>query len=124
MTDKEPTAGSISVVSGWGTLTPGGSLTLQLHAVEVVIIPREECNRYYDFYDRITENMICVGVPSGGKDACKGVLVALWLLAAYLSALCPGESLAHWLITLEFTQMLQLSGVLLLNKLAVIRKLR
>jgi hypothetical protein len=35
MTDTEPAAVSLSVVSGWVTLTPGGPLSLQLQAVEV-----------------------------------------------------------------------------------------
>jgi hypothetical protein len=35
MTDTEPAAGSLSVVSGWVTLTPGGPLSLQLQAVEL-----------------------------------------------------------------------------------------
>jgi hypothetical protein len=52
------------------------------------------------------------------KTLARVILAALCLLTAYLSALCLGDSVAHWLITLEFTQMLQLSGVLLLNKLA------
>jgi hypothetical protein len=49
------------------------------------------------------------------KTLARVILAALWLLAANLSALCPGEPVAHCLITLEFTQMLQLSGVLLLK---------
>jgi hypothetical protein len=51
------------------------------------------------------------------------ILVALWLLAASKPALCPGESVAQKLATLEFTQMLQLSRVLLLNKLTCNRML-
>jgi trypsin len=73
MTDKEPTVGSLCVVSGWGALSSGGSLSLQLQAVGVVIISREECNRIYSAYGfRITENMICAVVPGGGNGACQG----------------------------------------------------
>jgi len=73
MTDTEPAAGSTSVVSGWGTLTPGsGQLPLQLQAVEVLITNREVCNTAYDLYGGITERMICADVPGGGKDACQG----------------------------------------------------
>jgi len=50
-------------------------------------------------------------------------IAALCLLVANLSALRPGESVAHCLIFLEFTEMLQLSRVLLLNKLACNRML-
>jgi hypothetical protein len=52
------------------------------------------------------------------KTLARVILVALWLLAASLSVLCPGESVAQKLTTLEFTQMLQISRVLLLKKLA------
>jgi hypothetical protein len=51
------------------------------------------------------------------------MMAALWWLAANLSALCPGESVAQKLTTLEFSQMLQLSRVLLLKKLACNRML-
>jgi hypothetical protein len=51
------------------------------------------------------------------------ILAALWLLAASKSALCPGQSVAQKLSTLECTQMLQFSRILLLNKLACNRTL-
>jgi trypsin len=72
LTSTEPAAGALSVTSGWGTLTPGGSLPSQLQAVEVFITSFDECNIAYAKYGGITENMICAGVPGGGKDACQG----------------------------------------------------
>jgi len=72
LTSTEPPAGTRAVVIGWGTLTPGGSLPLKLRAVEVYIISRVECNRAYAAYGGITYQMICAGVPGGGKDACQG----------------------------------------------------
>jgi trypsin len=38
----------------------------------VPIVSREECNKDYESYDGITENMICAAAPGGGKDACQG----------------------------------------------------
>jgi hypothetical protein len=35
MTSTEPAAGSLSVVSGWGRLSSGGTIPSQLQAVEV-----------------------------------------------------------------------------------------
>jgi len=71
MTYSDPAADSLAVVSGWGTLSAGGStLPSQLHAVEVYIISRAACISAYDDDDRITKNMICAGVTGGGKDAC------------------------------------------------------
>jgi len=73
LTNSEPPAGSLAVVSGWGALNFGDThLPLQLQAVEVYITPREECNSAYAFLGGITENMICAAVPGGGKDACQG----------------------------------------------------
>ena len=72
MTSTEPPAGSLAVVSGWGALTPGGSLPSQLQAVEVDITPRAACDSAYADYDGITQNMICAAVSGGGKDACQG----------------------------------------------------
>jgi trypsin len=72
LTSTEPAAGTLAVCSGWGTLTSGGSLPIQLQAVEVFIISRAACNNAYAAYGGITENMICAGVPGGGKDACQG----------------------------------------------------
>jgi hypothetical protein len=52
------------------------------------------------------------------KTLARVTLAALWLLKALSSALCPGERVAEKLTTLEFTQMLQISGVLLRMQLA------
>jgi trypsin len=73
MTSSEPAAGSLSVVSGWGTLFSGsGALPSQLQAVEVYITSHTECNCAYAEYDGITDNMICAAVTGGGKDDCQG----------------------------------------------------
>jgi trypsin len=72
LTLTEPPAGSLSVVSGWGTIGFGDpNLPSQLQAVEVYITSRAECNSSYAANGGITENMICAGVPGGGKDACQ-----------------------------------------------------
>jgi trypsin len=72
LTTTEPAAGTLSVVSGWGTTTPGGELPPQLQAVEVYITNRTVCESAYVAFNGITVNMICAGVPEGGKDACQG----------------------------------------------------
>jgi trypsin len=72
MTNLDPLPGTLAVVSGWGTLTEGGPIPTQLQAVEVNIISRTACKSAYAANGGITGNMICTGVPEGGKDACKG----------------------------------------------------
>jgi len=68
----EPPAGAPATTLGWGTTTPGGSLSPVLLAVNVTITDRAACNDAYANYGGITVNMICAGVPEGGKDACQG----------------------------------------------------
>jgi trypsin len=73
LTSSEPAAGSLAVVSGWGSLAYGDhDLPSQLQAVEVFITSRAECNNSYAVYGGITNNMICAAVTGGGKDACQG----------------------------------------------------
>jgi len=73
LTSTEPPVDTPATVSGWGTLNFGDTtLATQLHAVEVFITDRTECNSALANYGGITENMICAGVPGGGKDACQG----------------------------------------------------
>ncbi|ENN82140.1 hypothetical protein YQE_00222, partial [Dendroctonus ponderosae] len=64
--------GSRCLVSGWGTLTEGGSSPSQLHAVEVPLISIESCNEYYQNGLGVTETMMCAGSPYGGRHACQG----------------------------------------------------
>jgi trypsin len=72
LTTAEPPAGANATTSGWGTTTSGASLANQLQAVDVLITDRVACNAAYANYGGITVNMICAGVPGGGKDACHG----------------------------------------------------
>jgi trypsin len=73
LTRSEPSAGTASVVSGWGTLSSGSSsLPTQLQAVTVNIVSSSECSSAYSSYGGITDRMICAAVSGGGKDACQG----------------------------------------------------
>ncbi|MFD0396775.1 serine protease [Kitasatospora sp. NPDC127121] len=66
--DAEP--GSQGTVSGWGTLTEGGSLPAALHVASVQTVDRLTCDTTYG--GAVTTNMICAGTPAGGNDACQG----------------------------------------------------
>ncbi|XP_023305931.2 trypsin-1-like isoform X1 [Lucilia cuprina] len=61
----------LGIASGWGATSEGGPLAQKLMQVSVPIISNEECNEKYG-EDRITENMMCAGVPEGNKDSCQG----------------------------------------------------
>uniref|UniRef100_A0A672GPT2 trypsin n=1 Tax=Salarias fasciatus TaxID=181472 RepID=A0A672GPT2_SALFA len=56
-------------VSGWGvTWVYGHRLSSELRSVDVTLFP--SCWRYYHF--RATQNMICAGWNTGGRDSCQG----------------------------------------------------
>ncbi|XP_069007485.1 serine protease 1-like [Embiotoca jacksoni] len=59
---------ALCTVSGWGLTWVYGSLSPELRSVDVEYF--SDCWRYY--YFRITENMMCAGYRSGGKDSCQG----------------------------------------------------
>jgi len=68
--DHAPDAtGQTCFVSGWGTLSSGGSLPDALQWVAVPTVTNDQCNQAYG---GITDSMICAGFPEGGKDSCQG----------------------------------------------------
>jgi len=60
-------AGVLAIVTGWGTLSSGGSRPSTLQEVEVTVTTNVECN---SAYDSITSNMVCAA--DSGKDSCQG----------------------------------------------------
>uniref|UniRef100_A0A674MPX5 Zgc:100868 n=1 Tax=Takifugu rubripes TaxID=31033 RepID=A0A674MPX5_TAKRU len=65
--------GTDSWVTGWGNIGSGVPLPFpqNLMEVEVPIRGNRECNCNYGV-GRITDNMVCAGLRSGGKDSCQG----------------------------------------------------
>lgn len=69
---SDPAGGSTSTVAGWGTLSSGATtVPTELRKVSVPIVSRTTCRSNYG-QSTITDNMICAGVASGGKDSCQG----------------------------------------------------
>ena len=63
-------SGKTCFVSGWGTLSSGGSsLPTDLQWVGVPTMTNTQCSQSYG---GITDSMICAGFPQGGKDSCQG----------------------------------------------------
>jgi trypsin len=71
MAKKGHTATGNALVSGWGTLTAGGSLPDVLHKVEVPVVTDAKCRQAYGASE-IFDSMICAGLDAGGKDSCQG----------------------------------------------------
>ena len=62
-------ANSDATVSGWGTLSFGGSLAAHLQEVDVTVFADGDCGAMNNY---MTSDMICAGVREGGKDSCQG----------------------------------------------------
>jgi trypsin len=66
-----PTGANL-VVSGFGRLQEEatGIQVEQLQYATLPYIPQKSCNTYYP--GRVSQDMICAGLASGGRDACQG----------------------------------------------------
>ena len=62
---------SMATIIGTGLLVEGGSQAQTLQKINVPIVGNDVCEESYGG-NAITENMICAGIQSGGKDACDG----------------------------------------------------
>jgi len=67
-------AGVPATVTGWGTRTSGEpDYPDVLHEVQVPIVDQTACEYAYGAVgSEITGNMLCAGLPQGGKDSCQG----------------------------------------------------
>ncbi|CAM4435507.1 anionic trypsin-like isoform X1 [Lepidochelys kempii] len=64
-------AGTQCLISGWGnTLSSGSNYPELLQCLDAPVLTDAVCSAAYP--GEITENMICVGFPEGGKDSCQG----------------------------------------------------
>ncbi|XP_013804503.2 granzyme A [Apteryx mantelli] len=71
----DPKPETSCTVAGWGqTQNKEKKASSTLRAVNVTIINRRICNdwKHYNGSPNITENMICAGSKTGGKDSCFG----------------------------------------------------
>jgi len=67
----QQTTGTTCVVSGWGSLSEGGSAPAVLQKVNLPSMTDAECRRAYG-QSQIFESNLCCGYPNGGKDSCQG----------------------------------------------------
>ncbi|XP_052738132.1 trypsin-1-like [Bicyclus anynana] len=62
-------SGTRLIVSGWGATSENGDSSDVLLAVTVPTLTNARCRLSYR---SLTGNMVCAGVPQGGKDSCQG----------------------------------------------------
>jgi secreted trypsin-like serine protease len=60
----------LAMVSGWGATSEGGDSPNILQKVRLPLVSNATCNEAYG--GSITGNMLCAGLPEGGKDSCQG----------------------------------------------------
>lgn len=58
--------------AGWGTLYENGRPSCVLRHVDVPIVGHAQCADTNYVGGLITENMVCAGHETGGKDSCQG----------------------------------------------------
>ncbi|XP_063076729.1 uncharacterized protein LOC134466782 [Engraulis encrasicolus] len=66
-------SGEDSWVTGWGAVREGVRLPFprRLQEVEVPVVGNRQC-KCQNGIRRVTDNMICAGLQTGGKDSCQG----------------------------------------------------
>ncbi|KAF5281905.1 hypothetical protein FQR65_LT14489 [Abscondita terminalis] len=69
--NQEVPVGAIAVVSGWGTLSEGGSTSQILQEVSLPRVSDQSCGNAYGS-SKITQRMFCFGYTRGGQDSCQG----------------------------------------------------
>ncbi|XP_063834121.1 vitellin-degrading protease-like [Ostrinia nubilalis] len=70
---EEVPDGDIVQVTGWGQTTPERSWVYNDRMLQRVLIPKIADSKCRDAYDDLfTDNMLCAGLPEGGKNACYG----------------------------------------------------
>lgn len=67
--------GQSGVATGWGATSEGGSLATKLREVTVGIMSNEDCKTTGYGSDRISDNMLCAGLPEGKKDSCQVIML-------------------------------------------------
>ncbi len=64
-------AAKIATVSGWGAIREGGPISNTLRKVQIPMVSTAACNIFYG-PGSITNQMVCAGYTTGGKDSCQG----------------------------------------------------
>lgn len=70
--DEPVEDGTLTTVSGWGNTQSASESNAVLRAANVPTVNQQECDRAYESFGGITDNMLCAGYKHGGKDACQG----------------------------------------------------
>ena len=65
--------GAALTVTGWGRTTEQGrTVRILQYLDELPFVERSICNEPLAYNGKISQNMVCAGMRSGGQDSCKG----------------------------------------------------
>ncbi|KAG8201094.1 hypothetical protein JTE90_028764 [Oedothorax gibbosus] len=67
--ESPPHLNVTATVIGWGATSDGGSVSTDLQSADVDLISHDDC---LDYYDYLSDSMMCAGFPDGEIDACQG----------------------------------------------------
>ncbi|VVC99412.1 vitellin-degrading protease-like [Leptidea sinapis] len=70
--DEEIDDNDLTVVTGWGNIRESGGSPRTLQMALIPKVNPNQCTYAYSPLYKITESMLCAGLPQGGKDACQG----------------------------------------------------
>lgn len=59
-------------ITGWGTLSSGGSQPDRLYEASVPLVSKRRCKKGYKGIGKIHKSMLCAGLDEGGIDSCQG----------------------------------------------------
>ncbi|EDO41035.1 predicted protein, partial [Nematostella vectensis] len=71
-TEASPSDGTTCWITGWGTLSSGGSPPDILQEASVPVVSRARCEQAYTDPNQIHDSMLCAGLDNGGVDTCQG----------------------------------------------------
>ncbi|XP_052899190.1 trypsin-5-like [Anopheles moucheti] len=69
--DASVEEGTMGTVTGWGMTLSESESNDVLRATNVPTVNQQECNKAYQSYGGITEQMFCAGYKHGGQDTCR-----------------------------------------------------
>ena len=64
-------AGTVAVAVGWGLTAEGTEVRNAERRISVQIVDNPTCNGLASYAGAVTDGMMCVGFPEGGKDSCQ-----------------------------------------------------
>lgn len=71
----DPLANTAVTAVGWGSLKQNAENSHfpdRLYQVSIPVVDRKKCRQASLYRNKISNNMLCAGLPQGGKDSCTG----------------------------------------------------